>query len=54
MIPPLVGVAANVTEVPAHTGLALATMLTLTGRIGLTVIVAETVACVHSPVVEMV
>ena len=35
----MVGVAVKVTEVPAQTGLALATMLTLTGRFGFTVIV---------------
>ena len=37
--PPLVGVAVNVTDVPAQTGLASATIETLAGSKGLTVIV---------------
>ena len=37
--PPLVGVAVNVTEVPTHTGLALATTDTLTGSKELTIMV---------------
>ena len=37
MVPPLVGVAVNVTEVPAQTGLAEAAIDTLTGSKGLTV-----------------
>jgi hypothetical protein len=37
--PPLVGVAVNVTGVAAQTGLAEATIETLTGRIGFTVMV---------------
>ena len=37
-MPPLVGVAVKVTEVPEHTGLADAEIETLTGRFGLTVI----------------
>ena len=39
MVPPLVGVAVNVTEVPAQTGLAEAATDTLTGSNGLTVMV---------------
>ena len=39
MVPPLVGVAVKVTEVPEHIGLAEADMLTLTGKFGFTVIV---------------
>ena len=39
VVPPLVGVAVNVTEVPAQTGLAEAATDTLTGRRGFTVIV---------------
>ena len=38
VVPPFVGVAVNVTLVPAQTGLALAPMDTLTGNIGFTVI----------------
>ena len=38
-MPPFTGVAVNVTEVPEQTGLADAATVTLTGRIGLTVIV---------------
>ena len=38
-VPPLTGVAVKVTEVPAQTGLALATIVTLAVRIGFTVIV---------------
>jgi hypothetical protein len=41
VVPPLVGVAVNVTDVPAHTGLAEGEMETLTGNNGLTVIVTE-------------
>ena len=37
--PPLIGVAVKVTELPAQDGLAEATIDTLTGRFGLTVIV---------------
>ena len=37
--PPLVGVAVNVTDVPAQTGFAEAAIETLTGRLALTVIV---------------
>ena len=39
VVPPLTGVAVKVTEPPAQTGLALAAMVTLTGKIGLTVMV---------------
>ena len=39
VVPPLVGVAVNVTEVPAQTGLAEAATDTLTGRLGFTVMV---------------
>ena len=39
--PPLVGVAVKVTDVPAQTGFADAPIKTLTGRLGLTVIVIE-------------
>ena len=39
MVPPLVGVAVNVTDVPEHTGFAEAETETLTGRLGLTVMV---------------
>ena len=35
----MVGVAVNVTEVPAQTGLVEATIVTLTGRLGFTVMV---------------
>ena len=38
MVPPLVGVAVNVTDVPEHTGFAEAKIETLTGRFGFTVI----------------
>ncbi len=38
-MPPLNGVAVNVTDPPVHTGLALAAIVTLTGRIGLTIMV---------------
>ena len=38
-VPPFTGVAVKVTDVPAHTGLADAPIVTLTGRIELTVIV---------------
>jgi len=41
VVPPLVGVAVNVTDVPAQTGLADAPMETLTGEVALTVIVTE-------------
>jgi hypothetical protein len=34
VVPPFVGVAVKVTDVPAQTGLALAAILTLTGRFG--------------------
>ena len=36
-MPPLVGVAVKVTEVPAHIVVAVAAILTLTGRFGFTV-----------------
>ena len=39
MIPPWVGVAVNVTDVPAQTGFAEGETETLTGRLGLTIIV---------------
>ncbi len=39
MVPPLVGVAVNVTDVPEHTGFADAAIETLTGRFGFTVMV---------------
>ena len=39
VVPPLVGVAVNVTEVPAQTGLAEAAIDTVTGSNGLTVMV---------------
>ena len=39
MVPPLVGVAVKVTEVPAQTGLAEAAIDTLTGSRGFTVMV---------------
>ena len=39
MVPPLVGVAVHVTLVPAQMVVALAAMLTLTGKFGFTVIV---------------
>ena len=39
VVPPLVGVAVKVTEVPEHTGLAEAPIVTLTGRFGFTVMV---------------
>ena len=39
MVPPLTGEAVKVTEVPAQTGLAPAATATLTGRLGLTVMV---------------
>ena len=39
VLPPLTGVALNVTEVPAHTGLAVAEMAMLTGISGFTVMV---------------
>ena len=39
MVPPLVGVAVKVTEVPAQTELAEAAIETLTGKFGLTVMV---------------
>ena len=38
-VPPLVGVAVKVTEVPAHTLVAVGTIVTLTGNNGLTVMV---------------
>ena len=38
-VPPLVGVAVKVTNVPSHTGLVFAEMLTLAVKIGLTVMV---------------
>jgi hypothetical protein len=38
VVPPLVGVAVNVTDVPEHTGFADAAIETLTGRFGFTVI----------------
>ena len=38
-VPPLTGVAVYVTLVPAQTGLALAVMVTLAGKTGLTIIV---------------
>ena len=38
VVPPLVGVAVNVTELPEQTGLDEAAIETLTGRFGLTVI----------------
>jgi hypothetical protein len=41
VLPPFVGVAVNVTEVPAQTGFNDAAIDTLTGRFGLTVIVIE-------------
>ena len=39
VVPPFVGVAVKVTEVPEHTGLADAAIETLTGRFGFTVMV---------------
>ena len=39
VVPPLVGVAVNVTEVPAQTGFAEAAIETLAAILGLTVIV---------------
>jgi hypothetical protein len=39
VVPPLVGVAVNITEVPEQTGFAEAAILTLTGKLGLTTIV---------------
>jgi len=39
VVPPLAGVAVNVTDVPAQTGFAPAAMVTLTGRLEFTVIV---------------
>ena len=39
VVPPLVGVAVKVTEVPVQTGLAEAEMLILTGRSGFTVMI---------------
>lgn len=39
MVPPLVGVAENVSEVPEQTGFADAAIKMLTGRFGLTVMV---------------
>ena len=39
VVPPLVGVAEKVTEVPAQTGLLDGEIKTLTGKLGLTVIV---------------
>ena len=39
VVPPLVGVAVNVTGVPAQTGLVEAAIETLTGRFGFTVMV---------------
>jgi hypothetical protein len=39
VVPPLVGVAVNVTEVPEQTGFADAAILILTGKFGLTVMV---------------
>ena len=38
-MPPCVGVAVKVTDVPAHTGFAEGDTVTLTGRFGLTIIV---------------
>ncbi len=38
MVPPLVGVAVNVTDVPEHTGFADTVIEILTGRFGFTVI----------------
>jgi hypothetical protein len=39
VVPPLVGVAVYVTDVPEHTGFAEAEIETLTGRFGFTVMV---------------
>jgi len=39
LVPPFIGVAVNVTEVPSQIGLAEGDTETLTGRIGLTVMV---------------
>ena len=39
MVPPFVGVAVKVTEVPEHTGFAPALTATLTGKFGFTVMV---------------
>ena len=39
MVPPLVGVAVNVTDVPEHTGFAEAEIEILTGRFGFTIMV---------------
>ena len=39
VVPPLIGVAVKVTEVPAQTGLVLAAIVTLAVKIGLTVMV---------------
>ena len=41
MVPPLVGIAVNVTELPWQTGLADGETETLTGRLGLTVMQIE-------------
>jgi hypothetical protein len=41
--PPFTGVAVKVTEVPAQTGFAEATMTTLTGNTGVTVVLTEAV-----------
>ena len=43
----MVGVAVKVTEVPAHIVVALAEMLTLTGRLGFTVIVIPALVAVR-------
>ena len=40
-MPPFAGVAVNITKVPAQTGFAVGEMETLTGRLGLTIIVIE-------------
>ena len=39
VVPPLVGVAVKVTELPEHTGFTEAPIVTLTGRFGFTVMV---------------
>ena len=52
-VPPLVGVAVNVTEVPAHIVVAVAEIPTLTGSAGLTIIVPVALTVPQPPVKGM-
>ena len=54
MVPPLVGVAVKVTEVPEQTGFAAAAIDTLAGRFGLTVMELVAVIALQPPAAAMV